>query len=64
MAEGVWRGSHIPRKLEEVVHYERDHARLQTGTDTGVCGRGQGWERGGRGWERGEGGCDKAIVER
>lgn len=28
--------AYIPKKLEEVVNYERDHARLTSGKDTGV----------------------------
>jgi len=31
IAERVWYQAYIPRKLEEVVHYERDHERLQEG---------------------------------
>jgi RIO kinase 1 len=31
VAENVWAQAHIPKKLEEVVHFERDHARLQAG---------------------------------
>ena len=34
VAERVWAQAFIPKKLEEVAHYERDHARLQQGTDT------------------------------
>lgn len=34
VAEKVWAQAHIPKKLEEVVHFERDHERLQSGTDT------------------------------
>lgn len=33
VAERVWAQAHIPKKLEEVVHYERDHERLQKGVD-------------------------------
>lgn len=34
VAEKVWSQAFIPRKLEEVTHYERDHQRLQSGGDT------------------------------
>ena len=34
VAERVWHQAYIPRKLDEVVFYERDHARLQEGKDT------------------------------
>lgn len=34
VAERVWAQAYIPKKLEEVVHYERDHERLQSGRDT------------------------------
>ena len=34
VAERVWAQAFIPKKLEEVTHYERDHERLQKGTDT------------------------------
>lgn len=35
VAERVFQQAYIPKKLEEVVHYERDHERLQAGTNTG-----------------------------
>lgn len=31
LAEKVWAQAYIPKKLEEVVHFERDHERLQKG---------------------------------
>lgn len=34
VAERVWAQAFIPKKLEEVAHYERDHERLIKGTDT------------------------------
>lgn len=34
VADRVWAQAFIPKKLEEVTHYERDHARLQSGLDT------------------------------
>ena len=33
VAERVWAQAFIPKKLEEVTHYERDHERLQKGKD-------------------------------
>lgn len=33
VAEKVWAQAYIPKKLEEVLHYERDHERLQNGND-------------------------------
>ena len=35
VADAVFAQAYIPRKLEEVMHYERDHARLAAGKDTG-----------------------------
>ena len=49
VADAVFAQAYIPRKLEEVMHYERDHARLSAGKDTG------GPEWGGRGRVGGEG---------
>eukprot|EP00204_Picochlorum_oklahomense_P000399 CAMPEP_0118800156 /NCGR_PEP_ID=MMETSP1161-20130426/2150_1 /TAXON_ID=249345 /ORGANISM="Picochlorum oklahomensis, Strain CCMP2329" /LENGTH=549 /DNA_ID=CAMNT_0006727949 /DNA_START=234 /DNA_END=1883 /DNA_ORIENTATION=- len=34
VAEKVWSQAYIPKKLEEVVHFERDHERLQKGENT------------------------------
>jgi RIO kinase 1 len=34
VAERVWAQAFIPKKLEEVTHYERDHKRLVEGKDT------------------------------
>lgn len=34
IAENVWKQTYIPKKLEEIIHYERDHERLQKGGDT------------------------------
>jgi RIO kinase 1 len=34
VAERVWHQAYIPKKLDEVMHYERDHERLQRGGDT------------------------------
>ncbi|GFR47397.1 hypothetical protein Agub_g9114, partial [Astrephomene gubernaculifera] len=34
VAEAVFHQAFIPRRLEEVVHFERDHERLQRGKDT------------------------------
>ena len=34
VAERVWKQTYIPKKLEEIIHYERDHERLQEGKDT------------------------------
>jgi len=34
VAERVWAQAFIPKKLEEVTHYERDHKRLVEGRDT------------------------------
>lgn len=34
------RQAYIPKKLEEVMNYERDHARLSEGRDTGAFGFG------------------------
>jgi len=34
VAEKVWAQAYIPKKLEEVVNFERDHERLQSGTNT------------------------------
>jgi RIO kinase 1 len=34
VAEKVWAQAYIPKKLEEVVHFERDHERLQSGSNT------------------------------
>ncbi len=38
VAERVWAQAHIPRKLEEVVHYERDHAALQAAAAARAAG--------------------------
>ena len=42
VAERVWAQAHIPRKLEEVVHYERDHAALQAAAAARAAGGGGG----------------------
>lgn len=34
VAEKVWAQAYIPKKLEEVVNFERDHERLQSGSNT------------------------------
>ncbi len=49
VADAVFAQAFIPRRLEEVVHFERDHARLQAGTDTegiyftSIAGGEEGW---------------------
>lgn len=39
VADAVFAQSYIPKKLDDVMHYERDHARLSSGKDTGEFGQ-------------------------